>query len=425
MSEPIADEQGVKVEVQHQLEEAKAFAKTLSLQEAEGGQWFLKLLAHVTRVYNRNARASYFQKKYPGLPADDIADILISLATRYAAITGGVTGAATTVGVVAAIPSGAATLALFVGSIGAEMLTLAGIQMRLVLDMATVYDLQLDTEDPEDVLMIFGYALGIAPTQAVSSGLSKAVPVATAHSVRKYVSKGTLDAVQKFGQRIGIRILQKTIIKYAIPVVSAGIGSTYNYVTTKSVGEIAKRHLKNRGKVTDELRALVSRRNAYDLVFPAAVMYMANADGCLGGKEKELYRAMLSRMSFEDHTPQEFDRLVRDKDCILDAIGQIEDPETLEALVEMLILMAIYDGAVVPEERDWLLCVADRARVPIDMVAVESRAKEYEVVVKETMVTKATELAGDAASLTKGKLKTLFVRVQARPERSPSTTDVD
>jgi tellurite resistance protein len=126
-------------------------------------------------------------------------------------------------------------------------------------------------------------------------------------------------------------------------------------------------------------------------------------------------------MSFEEHSPQEFDRLVRDRDSILDAIAQVDDKETLEALVEMLVLMAIYDGAVVPDERDWLLCVAERACVPIDMAEVEARAKEYEVVVKETMVTKATELASDAAALTKGKLKTLFVRVQTRPGEASST----
>jgi len=38
------------------------------------------------------------------------------------------------------------------------MLFLSQIQMRHVLDLSVIYDLQLDPEDPEDVLMIFGYA---------------------------------------------------------------------------------------------------------------------------------------------------------------------------------------------------------------------------------------------------------------------------
>ncbi len=194
------------------------------------------------------------------------------------------------------------------------MLYLAQIQMRLVLDLSVIYDLQLDAEDPEDILMIFGYALGVTPTEMLGKGLQAAARAATKGAVKKYISKDTLKAVQKFASRLGFKILQRTILKYAVPVASAAIGSSYNYVTTKSVGRIAKAHLKNRGKVTDELRILVSRKNIYDLAFPAAVMYVAQVDGYFSQKEKELYKAMLSRMSFDEHTQAEFQKLIASKD---------------------------------------------------------------------------------------------------------------
>ena len=41
---------------------------------------------------------------------------------------------------------------------------------------------------------------------------------------------------------VGIKILQKTIIKYAVPVVSIGLGATWNYISTKSIGKIAQKH---------------------------------------------------------------------------------------------------------------------------------------------------------------------------------------
>lgn len=74
------------------------------------------------------------------------------------------------------------------------------------------------------------------------------------------------------------------------------------------MGEIAKAHFKNRYKVTEELRTLVSRQTNYDLVFPAAALYMARLDGELSSKERELYRAMhrgcrsqnIRRPSFRD-----------------------------------------------------------------------------------------------------------------------------
>jgi hypothetical protein len=39
-------------------------------------------------------------------------------------------------------------------------------------------------------------------------------------------------------------------------------------------------------------------------------MFMAQVDGNVSPREKELYRAMLSRMTFEEHTPADFQGLV-------------------------------------------------------------------------------------------------------------------
>ncbi len=47
---------------------------------------------------------------------------------------------------------------------------------------------------------------------------------------------------------------------------------------------------------------MVSRQNTFDFAFPAAVMYVAQVDGQFSPKEKDFYKAMLSRMSFDDHT---------------------------------------------------------------------------------------------------------------------------
>ena len=174
-----------------------------------------------------------------------------------------------------------------------------------------------------------------------------------------------------------------------MPGVSAAVGSSYNYVTTKSVGSIAKNHLKNRGKVTEELRQLVSRQNTYDLAFPAAAMYMAQIDGEFSDKEKELYRAILSRMSFDEHTQAEFRRLMADERNIIRAIAQIEDDETKSSLVEVLVLMAIYDGELAEEERNFLIKTAAELNVPLDVYEVERRAEDYRVVIEENIFQKA------------------------------------
>lgn len=392
------EEETFKNQVTSEFEKAKQLARSLNFEEVKSGEWFIHLLRKVIQTYDRNARATYFQQKYPGLPADEIADILTSVTVRYATIAGAIAGASATANQVAALSSAGMTAALFVGSIGAEMLYLSQIQMRLVLDLSVVYDLQLDPEDPEDVLMIFGYALGVTPTEMLGKGIQVAAGAAAKGAVKKYISKGTLEAVKGFGKRLGFKILQRTIIKYAVPVASAAIGSSYNYATTQSVGRIAKAHLKNRGKVTDELRALVSRQITYDLAFPAAVMYIAQVDGQFSEKEKEFYKAMLSRMSFDEHTQAEFQKLTASEENVLDAVATIEDVEVRRCLMETLILMAIYDGELAEKEREFLAGVAERLNISLDIAELEQRAQDYQIVIQKNVFEKTAGMAGGAAA---------------------------
>jgi uncharacterized tellurite resistance protein B-like protein len=429
MTTPTPDDEHVKAQVSKEMEDAKTLAKTLSFEKIKSGEWFTKLLQQVVRAYDRNARATYFQKKYPGLPPDEIADILTSLTAKYAAIAGAIAGLAATADEIAVIGSAGLTVPLFVGSIGAEILYLSNIQMRLVLDMSVLYDLQLDTEDPEDILLIFGYALGVAPAEAIGKELQVAARAATPKAIKKVFSKGTLKALQKFAQGLGRTILQRDIIKYAVPGASVAVGSGYNYIATKSVGKIAKIHFKNRGKVTDELRAVISKQNIYDLAIPAAAMFMAQVDGSVSSKEMELYRAMLSRMSFEEHTPADFNRLVSEEHSILDAVSQIEDAELRKALIELLTLMAIYDGILANEEREFLTSAAERLGVSLDIEQVEKRAKEYQVIVEKNLLERTAGAMGGAAvaaigmaGQTANRLKDAFGKAVNRQDSGKSST---
>ena len=429
------DDEPLKSQVAKELEDAKVLAKSFDFEKVKNGEWFIHLLTQVVKSYDRNARAAYFQKKYPGLSPDEIADILSSVTARYATIAGAIAGIAASADEIEALGTGGLTIALFVGTIGAEMLYLSNIQMRLVLDISLLYDLQLDLEDPEDILMIFGYALGVAPTEMLGKGLEGAARAGAAGAIKKVISKETLAALKQFAEKLGIKILQKTIIKYAVPVVSAVVGSSYNYLTTKSVGQIAKVHFKNRGKVTDELRVIISKQNTYDLVIPAAVMFMAQVDGKESSKEKELYRAMLSRMSIEEHIPADFNRLIGDEQSILDAISKVEDVELRKAFIELLTLMAIYDGIFADGEREFLTSAAERLGVSLDIEQVEKRAKEYQVIVEKNLLERTAEatggvavavigMAGNAANRLKGAFGKAVNR-QNSSKSSPTSTQVD
>lgn len=385
------DEENIRKEVFSELEKAKEFAKTLNIEDVNNGKWFFELLKKVVESYDRNARASYFHQKYPGLPPDDIADILKSVAVRYATIAGAIAGVAATANQITILSTAGMTVALFVTTIGAEMIYLARLQMRLVLDLAVVYGIQLDPEDPEDILMIFSYAVGIAPIELIGKGIQFVTVKTTTGLVKTYISKLTLKALQDFARKLGLKILQRTIIKYTIPIVSAAVGSSYNYVTTKSVGAIAKNDFKHRIKITHELMVLLSQHKTYDLAFAAAVWYIAKSDGQFSQKEKELYKSMLALINFEEHTQIQFQRLTSSEKSVLEAIARIENQEVRYALMETLILMAIYDGELAVKERDFLTKAAEHLHLTIDLVEIEQRTKEYKVEDQKNFFTQAKD----------------------------------
>lgn len=158
-------------------------------------------------------------------------------------------------------------------------------------------------------------------------------------------------------------------------------------------------------------------------------MFMAQVDGNVSPKEKEIYRAILSRMSFEEHTPADFNRLIRDEQSILNAISQIEDIELRKTLIELLTLIAIYDGIFADEERAFLMSAAEKLEVSLDMEQVEKRVREYQDIVKKNMLEKTAVAIGstamtalDATSTTTNKLKDVFTKAVKRQESDQSST---
>src|SRR5690606_21248097 len=436
MQDPETNDLGIKAHVVNGIEQAKKLTKQFDFEEVRSGDWFMKLLQQVVKAYEKNARAEYFQQKYPGLTPDEIADKLISVSARYAAITGAVAGVTVSASQLALLGSAGMTAALFATSIGAEMLYVARLQICLVLDLAVVYDLQLDPDDPEDILMVFGYALGVTPTEIIGKGVQVATGAVTKNTIRAYISKGTLKAIQDFARQLGFKILQREIIKYAVPAVSAAVGSGYNYTTTLSVGKIAKSHLKNRGKVTEELRWLISRQQTYDLIYPAAAVYIAQIDGEFSEREHALYEAMLSRMGFESHQESEFQHLLRHDENLLGAISKIDDRIAAETLLELLMMMAVYDGWIEDEELSFLIKVGQALGIEIDKAALEERSRQYRIAPTRDRRQKLGEDAAQALTTTRrnashflqtsagtmnNRFKKLLRKTNDSPESSPSS----
>ena len=241
-----------KKTIKQWIEEAGKWTKDIGWPMLKSGEWLPLVIERTFRTYYENANADYFRQKYPRASDDEIIEKLIAVAAKNAAILGAITGAAVAAdeiaAIILAIPSGGlnlpAQIALATTALTAEAIVLVRIQLQLIANIAKILNVPLNPDDPEDVLLILQFAFGGAAAEEVGKFAAKTAGQVTKRFIRKKVSGETLKGLKKWGAKLGVKILQRSIIKYAVPLVSSLIGSTWNYLTTAKVGGMAASHFR-------------------------------------------------------------------------------------------------------------------------------------------------------------------------------------
>ncbi|WP_240496194.1 hypothetical protein [Streptomyces torulosus] len=166
--------------VEQERAELKQFIKGLSTDDIKSGNWFAKLLAHAMSSYTEKVDWQYFQERYEGVPADAIVDQRIKMASRYAALEGGLSAGAYTATVVATLGSAGgaspATVPAAVTTMMVDVAFITRLQLRLAYDVAVLYRVPLDLSDPEDMWKLIRVAFTIKSGETVQKGVTKAVP---------------------------------------------------------------------------------------------------------------------------------------------------------------------------------------------------------------------------------------------------------
>ena len=246
----------VKDEIKERLFEAKQDYKEVGgWSSFKSGQWLWHIIQKSFSNYWKNANVEYFESKYGTKDAEKLAKKLISVAAKNAAILGGITGAAISADEIVAIATGGeggvglpANIAIAATSIGAEAILLIRFQLQLVANLGKLYGVPLDPDDPEDILTILAFALGGSAADAAGKFGMKVGGKLAGRTAKEVFKKETLAAVKRIAAKVGVKILQRSIVKYTIPVASIGVGTGWNYTSTKTVANIATKHFKQRAE---------------------------------------------------------------------------------------------------------------------------------------------------------------------------------
>ena len=257
--EPTADE---RANVRHEINRLKDFAQGLSLDDLRQGAWFAKLVKFSLDQYVKEVDAAYFEAKYPGLPADALVQARLQLAARYASIEGAISAGAYTGAVAATIGTGGGASPLTLPAAGVsfvlDLLYMSNLQLRLAYDISVLYRVPLDLADPEDLWKLIRIAFAIKGGEAGREALGKGVPVLLRPIIKKIFSGSTLTAAKSLPV-VGRYLLQRNLIKFAIPAVGVPLSMAVNYWSTRVAGNEAVKVFRQEARIVEAARRMTER----------------------------------------------------------------------------------------------------------------------------------------------------------------------
>lgn len=267
VEEELGDTEESKHYVKKEIERIRGFVSELSLEDLKSGDWFAKLLSFSLKQYTTQVDAEYFKQKYPNLPADAIVDARIKMAANYAAIEGALSSAAYSGAVAATIGSGGAASPLALPAGGASFVVdlsyTSYLQLRLAHDIAVLYRVPLNLNDPDDTWKLVKLAFGIKASEAASASVTKGLPVVIRPIIKKIFSGSTLTAVKSLPV-VGKYLLQRNIIKFAMPGVTIPVTTAVNRWTTQIAGNKAKDMLRREAQIIEASKRIVSQVEKVD-----------------------------------------------------------------------------------------------------------------------------------------------------------------
>jgi tellurite resistance protein len=283
--------------VEHERAELREFVTKLSPDDIKSGRWFTKLIAQSLSAYTEKATWQYFQEQYDGVPADAIVDQRIKMAARYAGLEGGLSAGAYTAAVAATIGTlgGAspATVTAAIATVMIDVVFITQLQFRLAYDVAVLYRVPLDLSDPDDMWKLIRVAFTIKGGEFAREGFVKAVPPLVRQVVKKYYSGPVLAAARGIPY-VGKYLLQRNVIKIAIPAVGIPISVGVNHYTTILAGRHAQAVFRNETRVIELADRLTKRSHHPQLMLWVAWLVIM-ADHKISDDETLLMRHLVER----------------------------------------------------------------------------------------------------------------------------------
>ena len=366
------NEENTQSTQQGELNQVHEFAKSTSFEEIKSGKWFEKLLHFALNKYREKVNFAYFQEKYPHQPPDAIVDRRIDLAKKYAALEGGSTAAAYTGAVATTIGThgGASPLTIpaALTALAVDLGYTSYLQLRLAYDISVIYGKPLNYDDPVDLSDLLTLAFGIKAGEAFSEGLQKMSPEVVRILIKKTATGSRLEWLKALPV-VGKYLLQRNLIKMAIPVVGIGLGSGVNYFYTGSIGKRAKKMFRLRGAIEEAADQISLDSLEYSYLILQTIWLVIKADKHVQQEEAWYLRylmANLEEIDIDSKVKQDFEATINiDEEKVMNQLRNLPPEDGAEIYISACVA-SIVDGKLKDSELIILQKLADVCNCKFD-----------------------------------------------------------
>lgn len=327
--------------------------KLTDAKDIKDGTWFTTLLQKVLQHHADNVNGDTFCKKYPGIDKERIAYKLIALAAQKTGISGGAAAAAISAAELAAFETAGATLAVAVGAFVGELSATSYTQLTLIYDISVVLDAPLDANDPEDLMLMFWYALGVNIWEDAANALLVAGPKSATYLGRKVLRSGIRKAMQKVaakfgGEKLARKLTEKTLLRLAVPGVNIPIAYFANKWFTKKLGKRVLKRLNHRRAALRPLIRLLKTERRFQLLALPTIFQVGICDEAkdISSLVIEMQDTVTRKLLLTEDENTVIEEMIGISfDSFLKQLEPVQEVEAKEALIEIAICSHLFSKA--------------------------------------------------------------------------------
>jgi len=366
--------------VRRELDKLRELAQRVSMEEVRQGEWFARLLKFSLDQYLQDVDADYFNRLYPGLSAEAMIRARIDLAARYASIEGALTAGAYNGALAATLGSRGTAAPVSLPAAGVsfvlDLLFMSNLQLRLAYDIAVISGVPVDLDDPEDLWRLIRVAFVIEGRANRWEAVGRRAP----SFVRPVLSKifnGDPAAAAKSLPAMGRFLLQRHILKFAIPGVGVPLSIAVNYWSASVAGNQAATVFHREARIMETARRITGRDVDHsELLW--VLWLIVKADAVVHENERLLLKHVTALVADLNSELSALASLELTIDFDLKSTMSIPDfvSQDKEALYQAGVAAAAVDGSIDPNELSRLKKIADHCSVPFDGNAVRKLAAD-------------------------------------------------